>query len=99
MVPRLRYNNIGDRDNYIFSNMATVSISELQQNYKKQALQLMLKYDEPTLKQIHHQVCMRNNCPVEHCTYFDGFKRGEDCGHVLHVRDLIRRISDVVDGY
>ena len=79
--------------------MARLSKDEIHQNYKTQSLKLMIKFDDPTLHQIHNHLCLRDNCPVEHCDFMLGFKNGEQCQHVAHVQSMISKLKDIVDKY
>ena len=79
--------------------MAKLSVSELHQNYKQQALKIMIKYDEPTIDDVWHQVCMRGNCPVNKCDFLLGFKEGKQCNHVLKVKRLVDNLVDLIDRY
>jgi hypothetical protein len=77
--------------------MAKITRVDLQQNYRDCGIELLRQHDSPTLKDVHHYLCMRNHCPAEHCTQIGGFKTGDSCGHILKVKHLIDRILDIVN--
>jgi hypothetical protein len=77
--------------------MEKITRADLQQNYRDCGINLLKLHDSPTLKDVHHYLCMRNHCPNEHCTQIGGFKMGDSCGHTLKVKHLIDRILDIVN--
>jgi hypothetical protein len=79
--------------------MIKLSNEDLHANYKQQALKIMIKYEEPSLDQVYHQVCLRDNCPVGRCDFLLGFKEGKQCNHVLKVKRLVDNLVDIVNRY
>lgn len=69
----------------------------IKRNCFNAALKLMFKYDKPTDEQIYRHMCLRNNCPEEHCTYLFGFKEGLGCGHVATVKNIIKNLISFRD--
>jgi len=78
--------------------MARLRRSELKDQYLHQALKVMVKHDIPTLDNVHHQLCMRGNCPAGQCNFPQGFRFGKECGHVLAVKDLITNMLAAANG-
>ncbi len=67
----------------------------LREHYRFNALRLLFKHDNPSLDSVHRMVCMRDHCPVGQCQFPGGFRKGRDCGHVLSIKRLIDKITEV----
>jgi hypothetical protein len=77
--------------------MGRIIRSDLQDNYRDAALTLLKNHDRPSLKDVHHYLCMRDHCPSGECGQIGGFREGDSCGHTLKVKHLIDRVLDIVN--
>lgn len=79
--------------------MAKLTEEDVHDNYKRQSLKLLVKFDNPTIDQVWNHLCLRYNCPVEHCNFLLGFKQGKQCDHVLKVKQITSDIADFIKKY
>lgn len=70
---------------------------DMSNRYAKRAYRLLWRIERPSLNDVYNNVCRRNNCPVDTCSYPGGKAKGMDCGHVISVKTLINKILNVID--
>ena len=68
------------------------SDDSLRRGYYNVAFKLLYKYEAPTDEQIFKEMCLRNNCPDEHCSFREGFTHGRECDNVDKVRNIIHNL-------
>jgi len=77
--------------------MGKITQSEINQNCRDAALKLLIKHDEPTLRDAQEYICRHSHCPVERCNHPGGINKGMECGYVLKIKHLINRVLAIAD--
>lgn len=68
---------------------------DLRLSYKDNALRILFKYDEPSLYDVSKHVCLRGRCPAGDCENPGGFKKRDECGHILKIKSIVDKLLEV----
>jgi hypothetical protein len=63
-----------------------------RRSYKYNALKEIIRHGEPTLNDIHKQLCVRGNCPAGVCQ-LSATDDQTSCGHVIAVHILSAKVN------